>query len=429
MYPQLSVNIGNLLLSLSDAMDLADPSIALHQQRTAFIAWEIAKAANLPGDAVERLFVAGLLHDIGALSPEEKISLHRFEGDPEQHCVRSHVLLESVPWLRTAARITRFHHQEWREWREPITDPLVLESQILFLSDYLERAIDREIYILHQDEAIVGKIQALSNTAIHPDVVDLLHAVSRRVEFWLDLASPRLYSLLLHNGPFRRTEIDMAYLSTIAELFRNIIDFRSRFTSTHSSGVAECAAGLARIFGFSDQEVDLIRVAGDFHDIGKLAVPNAILNKPDKLTREEFAVIRQHTYFTFSILNTIGGLQSIAEWAAFHHERLDGSGYPFHHRANRISTGSRIMSVADTVTALAEDRPYRPGMKRFDIERILGKQADANALDRRIVELFLDNYEPIVGSVREKQARSRAYYEQQFAILDTVEGKGDRAGV
>ena len=229
-----------------------------------------------------------------------------------------------------------------------------------------------------------------------------------------DLISPRLYSLLLHNGPYRRVEIDLASISTIGELFRNIIDFRSRFTSTHSSGVAECASTLSRIFGFSDMEVSLMNVAGSFHDIGKLAVPNSILEKPDKLTEEEYAVMRQHTHFTFSILNTIGGLQQIAEWAAFHHERLNGSGYPFHHKADKISTGSRIMAVADTFTAVAEDRPYRKGMQREEIEKILKKRADMNLLDKRIVDLLLENYGEVLTRVMEKQAASKEYYEHQF---------------
>jgi HD-GYP domain-containing protein (c-di-GMP phosphodiesterase class II) len=205
-------------------------------------------------------------------------------------------------------------------------------------------------------------------------------------------------------------------ITTIGELFRNIIDFRSRFTATHSSGVAECASTLARLFGFSDAEAELMQMAGNFHDIGKLAVPNAILDKPGKLTREEFAVMRQHTYYTFSVINTIGGLQRIAEWAAFHHEKLNGSGYPFHHTARTISTGARIMGVADIFTALSEDRPYRPGMQRGEIETIFAKEVDANALDKRVVDLLLQNYDVVLRAVREKQAVSREYYEKQFAV-------------
>lgn len=420
MYQQLSVNLGNLLLSLSDSLDLVDASIALHQQRTAFMSWEMGKAAGLTDNAIERLFVAGLLHDIGALAPEEKISLHEFDTkDTLTHCVRGSILLETVPWLKSSAQIVRFHHQDWNQWKEPITNPVVLESQILFLADYLERNIRRNVYILHQDEHLTEKITGLSNTSIHPDVVDLFRRISHREEFWLDLVSPRLYSLLLHNGPYRRVDIDLSSITAVGELFRNIIDFRSRFTSTHSSGVSECVGILSHLFGFSDTEANLMRVAGNFHDIGKLAVPNSILNKPDKLTKEEFAIMRQHTYFTYSILNTIGGLQHIAEWAAFHHERLDGSGYPFHHEAGRIGTGARIMAVADIFTAIAEDRPYRKGMGYEDIKKIMKNMAGMNFVDKRIVQLVLDNYPDIVKTVKERQAVTKEFYERQFSVIGT----------
>jgi HD-GYP domain-containing protein (c-di-GMP phosphodiesterase class II) len=420
MYQQLSVNLGNLLLSLSDSLDLVDASIALHQQRTAFMSWEMGKAAGLTDSAIERLFVAGLLHDIGALAPEEKISLHEFDTkDTVTHCIRGSILLETIPWLKSSAKIVRFHHQDWNQWKEPITNPVVLESQILFLADYLERNIRRNVYILHQDEHLTKKITELSNTSIHHDVVDLFRRISHREEFWLDLVSPRLYSLLLHNGPYRRVEIDLSSITAVGELFRNIIDFRSRFTSTHSSGVSECAGMLSHLFGFSDTEANLMRVAGNFHDIGKLAVPNAILNKPDKLTKEEFAIMRQHTYFTYSILNTIGGLQHIAEWAAFHHERLDGSGYPFHHEAGRIGTGARIMAVADIFTAIAEDRPYRKGMGYEDIKKIMKNMAGMNFVDKRIVQLVLDNYPDIVKTVKERQVVTKEFYERQFSVTCT----------
>ena len=75
------------------------------------------------------------------------------------------------------------------------------------------------------------------------------------------------------------------------------------------------------IFGLTTSEVSLMKLAGYFHDIGKLAVPNVILEKPDKLTKEEFAVIKEHTYSTYTVLNSIGGLGHIPEWAAFHHEK------------------------------------------------------------------------------------------------------------
>jgi len=421
----LSVNLGNLLLSLSDAMDLVSPALAQHQQRTAFIVWEMGKTAKLPKTSIERLFLAALLHDIGALSPEEKLSLHAFEADsPAVHCVRGEALYNQVPWLKPSAAIVRHHHRNWQDWDEPITTPVVAESQILLLADYLERLIRRGVYILHQNEQLTAELAGLAGTVIHPEIFELFVATSSREDFWLDMMSPRLYSLLLHHGPYRRVDIDLSNISSLGQLFRNIIDFRSRFTSTHSSGVAECAATLARIFGFTETEAQLMEVAGNFHDIGKLAVPNAILEKPDKLTKEEFAIIKQHTYFTYSILSTIGGLQQIAEWAAFHHEKLDGSGYPFHVKADKIGTGARIMTVADIFTAIAEDRPYRKGMDKEGVARVLKEQADRNFLDKRIVKLLLENHDEIIARVLEKQAVTREYYERQFTVLTERTGDG-----
>ncbi|MEK7271539.1 MAG: HD domain-containing phosphohydrolase, partial [Nitrospirota bacterium] len=400
MQRKVSVNLGNLVLSLSDAMDLASPSLAQHQQRTAFIVWEMGKAARLSEERLEKNFMAALLHDIGALSVEEKISLHNSEiKDAETHCIRGEFLLEKVPWLKDEAQIIRFHHREWQDRKESIETHFIFESQVLALADYLERLINRNQYILHQHEDIISKIKSHTNSLFHSHIVDLLLTASDREEFWLDLVSNRLYSLLLHDGPFRKIEIELSSISLIAELFRNIIDFRSRFTATHSSGVAASASILSRLFGLTGTETELMEVAGNLHDIGKLAIPNSILDKPGKLTKEEMAVMKSHTYFTYSVINTIGGLQQIAEWAAYHHEKLDGSGYPFHCKADELSTGARILMVADIFTALAEDRPYRKGMSREGISQIIKQFSDRQLLDTKIVNLLFENFDEIFSHV------------------------------
>ncbi|MBI4848442.1 MAG: HD domain-containing protein [Nitrospirae bacterium] len=422
MQRSIAVNLGNLVLSLSDAMDLANPSLIQHQQRTAFIVWEMAKVAELSNERLEQNFIAALLHDIGAFSLEEKISLHNFKIENlESHCIRGEILLNNIPWLKDSSEIIRTHHKEWRYRNESIDNHLVFESQLLSLADYLERLIKRDQYILHQHEDIILKIKSGSGSLFHPRVVELFLTVSSREEFWLDIVSPRLYSLLLNEGPFRKVEIDLPNISLIAGLFRNIIDFRSRFTSTHSSGVAASASMIARIFGLTEAEIKLIEVAGNLHDLGKLAIPNSILDKPGKLTKEEMAVMKSHTYYTYYVINTIGGIRQIAEWAAYHHERLDGSGYPFHCTAGELNTGARIMMVADIFTALAEDRPYRKGMSKEGIIRILKQFSDQKLLDPGIANLLLENFDDIFFYVAEKQSAAREFYEKQFALISQEE--------
>jgi len=193
-----------------------------------------------------------------------------------------------------------------------------------------------------------------------------------------------------------------------------LIDFRSPFTAAHSSGVAATASSIAHYLGLTETEIGLIEVAGNLHDLGKMAVPNSIINKPDKLTADEFAIIRQHPYFTYSVLSTIGGMRQIAEWAAFHHEKLDGSGYPFHIDARKLDTGSRIIAVADIFTALAENRPYRKGMIKSEIISILKDLSSKGHLDKHVVSIIESNYDEILALTVHKQTNARECYQLKF---------------
>jgi HD-GYP domain-containing protein (c-di-GMP phosphodiesterase class II) len=415
MQRHISVNFGNLLLSLSEITDIANPNIAQHQQRTAFIALEIANNSDIKKDALENLFTAALLHDIGAISIEEKISIHRpAPVNDNLHCVRGELLLEQIPWLHKTAAIVRNHHRNLNDWDDSIDNPKVFAAQILLLSDYVERLVDRNKYILHQHKSIIENITSLSDNVVHEKIVKSFIEVSKREEFWLDLVSPRLYPVLLYNGPYRNVEIDIDGIALIAEVYKDIIDFKSPFTATHTTGVSACAEILSSLFGLTILETNLMKIAGNLHDIGKLIIPNSILEKPGKLTAEEFAVIKCHTYYSYYLIDSIGGLQQIAEWAAYHHEKLDGNGYPFHCTSEEIDTGARIMAVADIFTAIAEDRPYRPGMKKEEIYTVLKMQAEKNYMDSKIIELLFDNYESASIFVKERQQKAKEFYENRF---------------
>ena len=128
------------------------------------------------------------------------------------------------------------------------------------------------------------------------------------------------------------------------------------------------------------------------HDLGKLSVPEEILEKPGKLSPEEFRIIKKHTYYTYRILDVIPGFDEINRWASFHHEKLDGSGYPFRLHEENIPTGSRIMAVSDVFSALTEDRPYRMGLPRQRVVEILG-QMSPGGLDSQVVKNLVNNYD------------------------------------
>lgn len=408
------VNLGNLLITLSETMDLSNPLVYQHQHRTAYIALEISKNAGITGKQLESIFTAALLHDIGALTVEEKILLHNNESENEElHTIRGAILLSQIPWLKDISEIVRFHHRDWKDWNEGLENPLVLSSQIVYLSDQVERLIDRNRYILHQTDDITEAVRKLQK---ENKVCEKLAAhfidISKKEAFWLNLVSPSLSSILLHNGPFNSVFIDMHDIMLISGMYRDLIDFKSPYTATHTTGVAECASKLAEFLGFAELDIRDMKIAGNFHDIGKLLIPNSIIEKSGKLTDREYAIMRCHSYYTYRTLNSVGGLQKIAEWAGYHHERLDGSGYPFRYSGDEIGTGARVMAVADIFTALLEDRPYRKGMETNQIYKTIKSMADNNKLDRKITELLFDNFDAVYTHVREKQAAAKHFYDK-----------------
>ncbi len=418
MKRQTTVNLGNLLLSLSEITDLFNPVVSQHQQKTAFIAIEIAKAFSVSPDLLEDIFIAALFHDIGAITVEEKIAVHKGKDiNLDLHCIKGEILLGGTPWFQKIARIVRYHHRNWIDWQDTLNNPVVLSSQIILLADSIEKMIERDKFILYQNESIMEQIQRMQDSVITKELVNCFLGIARREEFWLDLVSPRLYHVLLSQGPYRNIEIDMKGISLIADLFRDIIDFKSDFTATHTSGVSACTEILGSRFGLTEVEINSLRVAGNLHDIGKLVIPNSILEKKGKLTPTETAVMKCHTYYTFHVLNSIGGLGNIAEWAAYHHEKLDGSGYPFHCQAFEIDIGSRILAVADIFTALAEDRPYRPRMKKDQIFTVIKEETKQKKLDSKIVDLLFDNFHAVSEYVTERQAQAKEFYNQRFLAV------------
>ncbi len=414
----MSVNLGNLLLSLSEIIDNANPNLHQHQLRTAFIALKIADEANLKAETVEDLFAASLLHDIGAISIDEKSAVYKFEMNYyDLHCVRGEMLLNEVPSFQGISGIVRHHHREWSTWDRGIEDTLVISSQILCLADYIERSIDKNKYILHQSEDIIEQVKNLEGTVFNEDILGYFMNIAVKEEFWLDLSSPRLYPLLLHNGPYRNRVIGLEELSSIGDLFRHIIDFKSDFTATHTAGVAACAEIMAKLFGLTELEIKMIKIAGNFHDLGKLVIPNKILEKPGGLCKKEFGIVKSHSYYTHQILCSIGGMERIADWAAYHHEKLNGTGYPFRCEAKDLDIGSRIMAVSDIFVALLEDRPYRKAMEKDEIYKILNEHGEENFVDIKIVNLLFDNYDTISSYVKSEQIKAEKFYTERFLSI------------
>lgn len=195
-------------------------------------------------------------------------------------------------------------------------------------------------------------------------------------------------------------KLNGSYKNTVATL-SNAVDARDPYTAGHSTRVAEISLEIAKALGFSEKNLMDLEYAALFHDIGKIGIPDYILNKNGKLTAEEYDKIKQHPDIGVSILKTIDFMQEGLLIIRHHHERYDGRGYPKGISGTEIPLGARIIAIADTYDAMTSNRPYRNGLSHeVAVNEILtnkGVQFDGTLVDvfmtieQRIKTIYVDN--------------------------------------
>jgi HD-GYP domain-containing protein (c-di-GMP phosphodiesterase class II) len=408
-------SIFELVDALATALDAINPALDAHHKQVCYIAATIAEELGLSRPDYNDLFIASYLHDIGSLPLAERMQILEFEmRSPHLHAELGYNLLKKFPHINAAADLVRFHHVPWKygeghTFRGHAVPHL---SHLIHLADRIAVLYDRKVPVFSQVEGIRAAVAGFAGLQFDPDHVAAFGKASDREVFWLDLSFGSLERTLRRMCHLPRVAVDLDELLEISKFFALVVDCRSRFTATHSGGIAACAAELGRLAGMSRNECKMLKIAGYVHDIGKLAVPNTILEKDGPLTSEEWHVMRSHTYHTRNILGRVTGLEEITAWAAEHHETLDGKGYPLRLAETNISLGSRIVAVSDIFTALSEDRPYRKGYGEARIREVFEQHVAAGRLSREIVRLLFDHF----GAL--DRVRRRAQAEEQTQLAD-----------
>lgn len=401
---EFKIRLFDMVLCFSRALDLLHPAISDHHLRVAYIAACLAEELGLTHAEMPDVLIAGALHDVAAVSSPVMVSLfdqalanYRLDNAAipdglHKHAFEGFTLTRDFPPFAQAASAIRFHHVDWDSGRgnEFSGEQVPLASHILHLADRIAVLPDANMNILKQAAEIREIVITGSGRYFQPEIVAAFEEISIRESFWMDIACQHKEAIISSRFCTCEIELDLEALEQLGRVFGRIIDYRSPFTATHSSGVAATAEALAQCLGMSFTERKLLRVAGYLHDIGKLAVPIEIIEKPGKLTPEEMFIIKQHPYYTYQILSTVPGLETVNAWASLHHERLDGKGYPF--RPQETPLGSRIVAVADVFTAITEDRPYRKGMDRAQSLDVLDRLVLDRAIDGDVVAILRSNF-------------------------------------
>ena len=418
MYGRIKVSLVNIVLCLAELTDLVNATLSNHHKKVAYIAYRIAEELGYPQLALRDITLAGLLHDIGAFSMEERRAILVGEGPQAfSHAFKSAKLLEGFDHLKNASEIIKYHHLNWEDGKGQHFngERVDVKNHILHLADRIAISIGNHEHVLNQAKDITARMSGFSGKYFKKEHVDAFAELSKQEQFWLDIVYEPLLNILPEMLESPEMILDLDEQISIAKLFANVIDFRSPITANHSRGVAASAEHLARLMNFSPMECQMMLIAGYLHDLGKIAVPSEILEKPAKLDVKEFSVMRSHTYYTYRVLNKIKALQPITEWAAFHHERLDGTGYPFRLKGHELSLGARIMAVADVFTAVSEDRPYRHGMEKDKVINVLKSMSKNNALCPNVTAVMLEHFDDINETRIHAQKKSQIDYDSVTA--------------
>ncbi len=222
--------------------------------------------------------------------------------------------------------------------------------------------------------AVETEVQQRRGNWFDPDLVDAFLAVARAAPFWETLNAPDLETQVFAMEPGgHEALLDEDYLDDIAEAFGQVVDAKSPYTAGHSARVGLYTALLGESLGIPESRRRWLKRGALLHDVGKLGVSNAILDKPGKLDEAEWAAVRQHAVYTESILGRIKNFDELARVSAAHHERLDGGGYPRGLKAAEIALETRIITTADIFDAITAERPYRGAVP---VDKTLAIMAD-----------------------------------------------------
>jgi putative nucleotidyltransferase with HDIG domain len=255
----------------------------------------------------------------------------------------------------------------------------------------------------------------------------LLATVSRALENRRLKVENRTYQINLESLVEARTDqlqealmkLERSYDITL-EVLGEALDYKDRETEGHSRRVTAFTMAIARNMGLPAEQVATIARGAFLHDIGKMAIPDSILNKPDKLTPDEIKVMREHCYLGYKLVEKIPVLKEAAEIVYSHQEHFDGSGYPRQLKGQEIHLGARIFSVADTLDAIISNRPYRAA-RSFSAARAEILRCSGTQFDPEVVAAFQSMPDEVFEELR------RAISSQDNPIPPSPKGKGHSA--
>lgn len=409
------LTLKELAIPLIKSIDSFNYLLKSHHRRTAIISYFLGKELELNDEEIILLVISAALHDIGALSVQERDMLIKEDVEnPNPHCVMGYKMLSSFQVFQDVAQILKHHHIKYEDLSKYKEGEVLFQSQIIHLADRVDVLTLTDKFILDQKLAITESIASHSGTTFNPKIVEAFLEISRSDIFWIrinNMTMDHLFELVNFTLDYELTIDDVIDFSwTISK----IIDFRSKFTASHSATVAQLAYFLGKKLGQDDITCKKLKVAGYLHDIGKLGIDPSIIEKDGPLTDEEYNQIKLHPYYTEQILNDLhenDWFKDIVDWSKNHHENALGTGYPYGLKLDAKCDQSLIIAYADVLSALMENRPYRDSLDLEEALNIIHSQC-VHKLCKKVFELIVENKEEIHDIIGKCQIMSYELFHQ-----------------
>jgi HD-GYP domain-containing protein (c-di-GMP phosphodiesterase class II) len=436
------MTLGDLLASMSCVLDVTAGQPTGHAIRTCVIGMRIGTAMDLPDEKLQQLYYALLVKDAGASSAAAR--MYQLFGSNEIAAKRAYNLtdwsnpLEATRFMATHSRTDDGLMNRARRVMRSATDSKIVTYGICrdraigaqvavrslgFGDEVIEavKAVDEHfdgsgvpsglvglsIPLLSRIMSVAQVLDALSSAMdtesafdqlkkqsgrrFDPEVVDIAFGFAIDDRFWKYIKEKPRQALLSYETAFVSSAPSNARIDQICHAFGTISDLKTPYMNGHASRVCDYALEIGRDLGIGGDRLRVLRRAALLHDIGKLAVPNGILEKSQKLTPEEEARYRKYPLRTEQLLMPIKGFRRLAAIASAHAERLDGSGFHTGAKAEQIDLDMRILAVADAYDTLTTDQPQRVALPLDKAFRILDDESRAG-LDLRCVTALKQRY-------------------------------------
>lgn len=387
MKENFEVTLKQMITVIHKTINSVDKRLLNHGEQVAYIMLNLLKAEGSYNDEeLLEICAISIFHDIGAYKVTERDKLVGVDViAPIEHAVYGSLFIKYFSPLSNLYDIVLTHHFTNKYYKDKHIDVINKEGLLLNFADYIDR-----VY-LNKNASTKDYIK--ENKDYLKEHINLFVEADKKYDFINKLLDGSYADELY--GFFETKILTREEVIAYSKMLAYSIDFRSEATVKHTILVEAISYQIAKLCGLDEETLTTIKVAAALHDIGKIAIPVEILEKPGKLTDDEFEIIKSHAIIGYNILSDLM-IDDIRDISTLHHEKLDGNGYPFGLKEKEITPEMRIVAISDIISALLGVRSYKEEFSKEKIIKILNNMAQYNKIDVDITKLFIENYDYII---------------------------------